>query len=75
MLARNDVAEYLLDNYGACDRGADCYWGKDTRGAFNGCLKTGWRGRACRHWQPSGITSLEEMRERLESYYVTREAE
>lgn len=48
----DEIADYLLDNYGICDRGANCYWG-------NGCLKTGWRGRLCPHWQPLGATSLE----------------
>lgn len=44
--------DYYLDNYGECDRGPDCYWGKDARGEWNGCLQTGWRGRRCRHWHP-----------------------
>ena len=61
MLARNEMADYLLDNYGSCDRGADCYWGKDARGEWNGCLKTGWRGRQCAYWKPHGATSLEEL--------------
>lgn len=61
MLARNDLAEYLLDNYGVCDREADCYHGKDKSGRFNGCLRTGWRGRECKHWHPLGATSLEEL--------------
>lgn len=61
MLARNEIADYLLDNYGSCDRGADCYWGRDAQGRPNGCLAMGWRGRSCKHWQPLGVTSLEEM--------------
>lgn len=61
MLARNDLADYLLDNYGACARGADCYWGKDAAGRDNGCLKVGWRGRGCKHWQPLGATTLDEL--------------
>lgn len=56
MLARNDVLEYVLENYGHCDRDNgkqnDCYWGKDALGRENGCLKTGWRGRNCKHWHP-----------------------
>ena len=57
MLARDDLTDYLLDHYGACDRdkgdaGNDCYWGKDARGDWNGCLRTGWRGRECKHWHP-----------------------
>lgn len=56
MLARSDLLEHLLDTYGTCDRDVparnDCYWGHDAAGRENGCLKTGWRGRACRHWHP-----------------------
>lgn len=46
--------DYILDNYGTCDRNADCYWGKDKTGQFDGCLhpKVGWRGRECKHWYP-----------------------
>jgi hypothetical protein len=44
--------EYALDNYGTCDREADCYWGKDAAGRFDGCLRVGWRGRDCPHWHP-----------------------
>lgn len=55
MLARNDLAAYIADNYGECDRGsADCYHG-------NGCLKTGWRGVACPHWHPTPAATLEEL--------------
>lgn len=61
MVAKNDVADYLLDNYGTCSRGADCYWGHDTMGRYDGCLKTGWIGRACPHWKPIGATTLEEL--------------
>lgn len=61
MLARNDLADYLLDNYGTCARETDCYWGKDERGEWNGCHRTGWRGRQCKHWKPLGATSLEEL--------------
>lgn len=62
MLARNDLADYIADNYGTCDRGADCYWGKDARGNFNGCLRTGWRGRECLHWHPISARTWEELR-------------
>lgn len=61
MLARNDIADYLLDHYGTCDREADCYWGQDKRGNYNGCLRNGWRGRECKHWHPLGVTSLQEL--------------
>lgn len=55
MLARNELLEHLLDSYGHCDRDGNpnnCYWGKDAAGNDNGCLKIGWRGRACKHWHP-----------------------
>lgn len=61
MLARNDLTDYLADNYGTCDRGADCYHGKDDRGRFNGCLRVGWKGRACKHWHPLGVQTFEEI--------------
>jgi hypothetical protein len=64
MLARNDIADYLLDNYGECSRGEDCYWGKDGKG--HSCLRQGWLGRACKHWHPLGVTSLDELRERAQ---------
>jgi hypothetical protein len=56
MLARNELLDYLLDTYGHCDRDKgkqnDCYWGTDTLGHPNGCLRAGWKGRACKHWHP-----------------------
>lgn len=48
----SDLADYLADHYGTCDRGADCYHGRAAPGVFDGCLRTGWRGRACDHWAP-----------------------
>lgn len=69
MLARNDLAAYIADNYGTCDRGADCYHGKDEQGRYNGCLRVGWRGCACPHWHPVGATSLDELKKiMLEKY-------
>lgn len=62
MLARNDLAQYLADNYGTCKRGPDCYWGKDARGEFNGCLKVGWRGCGCPHWVPTTATDWNELK-------------
>jgi hypothetical protein len=59
------MADYLLDNYGECTRGADCYWGKDTRGKRNGCLLTGWLGRKCPHWRPLGATTWDELRDSM----------
>jgi hypothetical protein len=49
------TADYFLDHYSTCDLGADCYWSKF------GCLRTGWRGRQCKHWHPLGVRSLEEL--------------
>jgi hypothetical protein len=63
---RSDLAEYLLDNYGVCDRDADCYWGKDEYGLDNGCLRLGWRGRKCKHWHPMGVTSWNELHKAVE---------
>lgn len=56
-------ADYILDNYGECTRGADCYFGKDAQGRDNGCRKIGWIGRYCPHWKPLGSTSWEELRD------------
>lgn len=65
MLARNDLAEHLLDHYGHCDRDVgrvnDCYWGVDQAGNWNGCLRVGWLGRGCKHWHPIGATSWGEL--------------
>jgi hypothetical protein len=53
---REDMANYLLDNYGACELGsAQCYHGPGPQ-----CLKRGWRGRACENWKPLGARTLEE---------------
>lgn len=62
MLARNDLSDYLLDNYGTCARGADCYHGTDHRGRPDGCAKVGWKGRACTHWHPLGAQTLDELK-------------
>ena len=58
-MTRSIPAELLahwLDHYGQCarDNGKqnDCYHGKDAAGRDNGCLKVGWRGRACGYWTP-----------------------
>lgn len=32
--------------YGTCQRGADCWHGK------GGCLRQGWKGMGCPHWNP-----------------------
>lgn len=52
----NDLAAYLLDNYGTCKLGAAC-------NRPPGCLKLGWIGRACPHWQPLGARTYEELRD------------
>lgn len=63
MLARNELYEQLLDIYGQCDRDRparnDCYWGKDAVGRDNGCLRVGWLGRSCKHWQPAEADQIE----------------
>lgn len=46
----NELAEYMLDNYGTCTRGADC-----------SCLRLEWLGRACVHWRPAGVKSFDEL--------------
>ena len=65
MLAKNDLLDYLADHYGTCDRDKpkrnDCYWGKDARGNWNGCLKVGGGGRGCKHWRPLPPEQLDEM--------------
>jgi len=50
MLVRNDLAEYLLDNYGTCVHKLDCH-----------CLRVGWRGRSCPYWKPLGATDYAEL--------------
>lgn len=56
-----DLADYLAHNYGSCDRGSDCYHGRNGRGDFNGCLRNGWRGRACASWHPTAATTWDEL--------------
>lgn len=62
MLARNELADYIADNYGSCERGADCYWGRDGAGRFNGCLRVGWRGRDCENWRPVEARTWDELK-------------
>lgn len=50
--ALDDMSEYLLSNYGECKRGEECT-----------CRKLGWLGKHCPHWQPLGVTTLEQLRE------------
>jgi hypothetical protein len=63
MTARDELREYILDNYGSCDRDTpkrnDCFWGKDENGKDNGCNQVGWKGRACKHWHPVDEIQLE----------------
>jgi hypothetical protein len=53
VLARDDLADYIADNYGTCDLGA-----------LYVCLKSGnpWVGRGCRHWNPADARDWDEMR-------------
>lgn len=53
MLARNDLAQYIADNYGRCTQ---------TRCK---CLKDGWLGCACPNWQPVKAATWEELREEM----------
>jgi hypothetical protein len=46
-----DMADYLLDNYGAC-LAEPC-----------ACRKRGWRGRACENWKSCGARTLDELRD------------
>lgn len=62
------TADYIADNYGTCDRGSDCYWGTDAHGRSDGCLRIGWRGRDCRHWQPVKARNVEELKTEQENY-------
>lgn len=61
----DDLASYIQDNYGICSRGSDCYLGKSSVGYFNGCLKVGWRGKACPYWQPVSARTWDEFRAML----------
>lgn len=62
MLARDDLATYIADNYGTCNRGSDCYHGTDSRGRFNGCLRIGWRDVECPHWHPIEASNWDELK-------------
>ena len=62
MLARDELADYIADNYGTCARGSDCYWGTNVAGKLNGCLRVGWRGRDCAHWRPVEARNWDELR-------------
>lgn len=62
MLAPNDdLAEYLLDNYGSCRRGPLCQ-----------CLRGGWLGRGCSCWKPAGVRNWEELDALMRSRYGIR---
>jgi len=58
----DEIADYLADHYGQCQRGADCYHGKDAAAQDNGCLKVGWRGRACPYWKPTTARNWTELK-------------
>lgn len=59
----DDLAEYIANNYGVCDRGDDCFHGKDEKGHHNGCLyfTNPWLGRGCPHWKPVKAKNWEEL--------------
>jgi hypothetical protein len=57
MLARNDLAQYIADNYGRCKLDPHCL-----------CLRSGavsWYGCACSKWVPTTATTLAELREEM----------
>lgn len=57
-----ELLAHWLDHYGQCSRDKgkqnDCYHGKDAAGRDDGCLKVGWKGRACPHWTPIAENEL-----------------
>jgi hypothetical protein len=57
-----ELLAHWLDHYGQCSRDNgkqnDCYWGTDAARRDNGCLKVGWKGRACAHWTPISENEL-----------------
>jgi hypothetical protein len=50
-LMDNDLADYLLDNYGICAL-TPC-----------ACLRSGWIGRQCQNWLPNGARTWEDLRQ------------
>lgn len=59
MRERDDLAQYLADNYGRCRLAAGCR-----------CLRTGWIGRACPHWMPTTARDLDELRTEMRRLYA-----
>lgn len=60
MLARNDLPDYIADNYGECAL-AGCY-----------CLRKGWIGRACPHWKPVKARDWDELLVEMRRIYAPR---
>lgn len=57
MLARDDLAEYIAMNYGVCNR------------IICRCLKDGWLGYGCPHWEPAKARNWDELRAEQEYLY------
>ena len=60
MLARNDLPDYVADNYGECslERCA--------------CLRTGWTGRGCQNWKPVQARDWDELLVEMRRIYAPR---
>lgn len=69
MAHRDELADYIADNYGTCDRGSDCYHGTNGAGRFDGCLRTVWRGRGCANWHPIEARTLSELKTQMGTRY------
>lgn len=61
MSAEEGLADYLLDHYGSCVRGPECW-----------CLKPegpGWLGRACPDWRSFGARNYAELAAAHQKYH------
>ena len=58
---KNDLADYLLDNYGTCTLKSACV-----------CRRTVWLGRACGAWQTLGARTWEELAEKHDALYAEK---
>ncbi len=54
-LPKDELADYLADHYGRCHLLKNCR-----------CLREGWRGRMCSHWQPTTARNWLELKRLLE---------
>lgn len=60
----DELADYLLDNYGVC--------GKSFSDGDCDCLKPGaaWLGRGCSFWKPCGATTYDQLEEAMRIVHV-----